>query len=107
MRDCKTGVFLLRFLELPEGGMRLDDGQIEVVDEAMAEVLRQKQPWERIEIGFNLWIGACKMLTSHLSAIHPDWTEEQVRREVARRLSQMDGLSMTETWQAILRRLEP
>ena len=67
--------------------MRLDAGQIEVVDEDMAEVLRQKQPWERIEIGFNLWIDARKMLTSHLTATHPDWTEEQIRREVARRMS--------------------
>ena len=67
--------------------MRLDAGQIEVVDEDMAEVLRQKQPRERIEIGFNLWIGAWKMLTSHLTATHPDWTEEQIRCEVARRMS--------------------
>ena len=67
--------------------MRLDAGQIEVVDEDMAEVLRQKQPWERIEIGFNLWIDARKMLTSHLAATHPDWTEEQIRRDVARRMS--------------------
>ena len=34
--------------------MRLDSGQIEVVDDAMAEVLRRKEPWERIAIGFNL-----------------------------------------------------
>lgn len=67
--------------------MRLDRGQIEVMDDAMVEVLRRKEPWERIAIGFNLWIGASKMLTAHLSASHPDWSEEQVRREVARRMS--------------------
>ena len=66
--------------------MRLDPGQIEVVDDAMAEVLRRKEPWERIAIGFNLWISASKMLTAHLSASHPDWSEEPVRREVARRM---------------------
>mgnify|MGYP003416368647 FL=1 len=33
--------------------MRLDKGQIEVVDDAMAEVLRHKTPAERIHIGFN------------------------------------------------------
>ena len=88
MRDCKTRSFLLGFLEsLWRTGVRLDAGQIEVVDQAMAEVLRRKQPWERIEIGLNLWTGAWKMLTSHLTATHPDWTEEQVRREVARRMS--------------------
>lgn len=67
--------------------MRLDEGQIEVVDEAMVEILRQKEPWERIAIGFSLWIGARNMLTSHLASIHPDWTEEQILREVARRMS--------------------
>ncbi|HUK56274.1 MAG TPA: hypothetical protein VLY20_06410 [Nitrospiria bacterium] len=67
--------------------MRLDEGQIEVVDDAMAEILRRKEPWERIAIGFGLWTGARKMLTSYLAASHPDWTEEQIRREVARRMS--------------------
>ena len=67
--------------------MRLDAGQIEVVDDAMAEVLRQKEPWERIAIGFDLWIGAWNMLASHLASTHPDWNEEQIRREVTRRMS--------------------
>ena len=67
--------------------MRLDKGQIEVLDDTMAKVLRQKEPWERIAIGFNLWIGAWNMLTAYLQSIHLDWSEEQVRREVARRMS--------------------
>ena len=33
--------------------MRLDAGQIEVVDDIMAEVLRHKTPAERLRIGFN------------------------------------------------------
>lgn len=67
--------------------MRLDAGQIEVVEDIMAEILRQKEPWERIAIGFNLWISAWNMLTAHLEACHPDWGVEQVRREVVRRMS--------------------
>lgn len=67
--------------------MRLDSGQIEVVEEPMAEILRRKEPWERIEIGFGLWTGAREMLTSHLASTRPDWTEEQIRREVVRRMS--------------------
>lgn len=39
--------------------LRLDKGQIEVVDDAMAEVLRRKTPAERISIGFGLWTAAC------------------------------------------------
>ncbi len=67
--------------------MRLDRGQIEVVDEAMAEVLRRKSPAERIAIGFALWTSARRMLTAHLKSSHPDWNEKRVQAEVARRLS--------------------
>ena len=65
---------------------RLDPRQVEVLDEAMAEILRQKQPQERLRIGFNLWISAQKMLTSHIRHTHPDWDEKAVQAEVARRL---------------------
>lgn len=67
--------------------MRLDDGQIEVVDDAMAGVLRRKTPAERLAIGFALWESARTMLTSHLASTHPDWDARRVSREVARRLS--------------------
>ena len=67
--------------------MRLDDGQIEVVDAVMAEVLRQKTPAQRIGIGFAMWDSAKRMLTAHLSSEHPDWTAQRIRREVVRRLS--------------------
>jgi hypothetical protein len=67
--------------------MRLDKGQIEVVDDQMAEFLRRKTPGERIRVGFNLWTSARTMLFAHLKATYPDWTEEKLNREVARRLS--------------------
>jgi hypothetical protein len=67
--------------------MRLDDGQIEVLDPVMAEVLRQKTPAERLQIGFALWDSTKRMLTAHLSAEHPDWAPERIRQEVVRRLS--------------------
>lgn len=67
--------------------MRLDPGQIEVLDDAMAEVLRRKEPWERLAIGFALWRDSRRMLDHHLRTTHPDWTDEQVTREVARRMS--------------------
>lgn len=67
--------------------MRLDKGQIEVVEDAMAEVMRHKTPAERIRIGFNLWISARNMLMTHLKKTHPEWDAKRLIREVARRLT--------------------
>lgn len=67
--------------------MRLDKGQIEVVDDTMAEVLRHKTPAERIRIGFNLWMSARDMLMTHLKKTHPEWDTKRLAREVARRLT--------------------
>ena len=67
--------------------MRLDEGQIEAVDDAVAEVLRRKTPAERIRIGFDMWASARAMLTAHLKVSHPDWSPSEVSKEVARRLS--------------------
>lgn len=66
--------------------MRLDHGQIEVVDDDMAEVFRTKTPAERLGIGFNIWASVQKMLTSHLKKTHSDWDSEKVQSEVARRM---------------------
>jgi Rv0078B-related antitoxin len=66
---------------------RLDLGQIEVVDEAVAAVLRRKTPAERIAMAAAAHRTAREMLTAQISAKHPDWTDEDVQREVARRLT--------------------
>jgi hypothetical protein len=67
--------------------MRLDPGQIEVMDEAMAVVLRKKTGAERLAISQRMWTSARDMLIRHLQAEHPDWDDLQVKRETARRLS--------------------
>jgi hypothetical protein len=64
---------------------RLDPRQVEVMDEAMAEVLRRKQPAERLRIGFSLWTSAHRMLMTHIRHTHPDWDQKTVEEEVARR----------------------
>jgi len=66
---------------------RLDQGQIEVVDDAVADILRQKTPGERIRIGLNLWTSARNMLRVHLRRTHPEWSAEVIEKEVIRRLS--------------------
>ncbi len=67
--------------------MRLDAGQIEVIDDIMAEVLRRKTPAERLRIGFSLWESAYRMLKTHLGKTHPEWDAAQVETEVVKRLS--------------------
>lgn len=70
-----------------EKTLRLDKGQIEVVDDEMAGVLRNKTPAERISIGFNIWLSARDMLITHLGKLHPDWNKNMIMKEVAKRLS--------------------
>ncbi len=61
--------------------------RIEVVDEAMAEVLRRKTPAERIAIGFGLRRSVQRHLRAQLIAKNPGWDRRQIDRELARRLS--------------------
>jgi predicted NBD/HSP70 family sugar kinase len=67
--------------------LRLDQGQIEMVDDTIAEILRRKTPAERIRIGFAMWTSVRNMLMAHLKKTHPEWNNDRVEKEVARRLS--------------------
>jgi hypothetical protein len=67
--------------------MRLDRGQIEVVDDAMAAVLRQKTGAERLAIADRLYRFARQMILNKLRQDHPDWDESRIVAEAARRLS--------------------
>ena len=67
--------------------MNLDWRRIEVVDQAMADVLRQKNAAQRLAIAFGLWRSVRKSLQAQLAAKYPEWNHQQVEREVARRLS--------------------
>lgn len=66
---------------------RLDAGQIEVVEDRMAEVFRTKTPTQRLAIGFALRRSAERLLRAHLTYAHPDWDSQRVAREVVARLS--------------------
>jgi hypothetical protein len=65
----------------------VDRDGFEVVDDEMAAVLRTKTGAERLAIASAMYTSARRMLLSHLAAEHPDWSEEEVQREAARRLS--------------------
>ncbi len=67
--------------------MRLDFGHIRVIDDATAAVLRRKEPWERLAIGFAIWRDTRDTLTRNVRAGHPAWTAEQIREEVNRKMA--------------------
>ena len=61
--------------------------RFEVMDDVMVEVLRSKTPAERLAMAHGMWRYARNLLRSILRGQHPDWTEEEINRETARRLS--------------------
>jgi hypothetical protein len=60
---------------------------MEILDNAMAEILRRKTPAERLAIANGMWRFARDMLRANLVREHPDWADDVVNRTVARRLS--------------------
>jgi len=60
---------------------------LEMMDDAMADILRQKSPLERLQIAGRMWKSARVMLRGSIRTFPPDWTEEQVNRELILRIS--------------------
>ncbi len=67
--------------------MRLDAGQIEAVDDRMAEILKRKSPAERLKIAFGMWRSAKILLLYNIKSLHPEWDEKRLQEEVVKRLS--------------------
>jgi ABC-type transport system involved in cytochrome bd biosynthesis fused ATPase/permease subunit len=65
---------------------RLDAGQIEVVDDAVAEVMRRKTFAERIAMAAQLQRLAHALIEGRLRSDHPDWDDERIATEIARRI---------------------
>jgi hypothetical protein len=66
---------------------KLVERNIEVLDDLMVKVLKDKTPQERIMITFNMWSSARRQLTNFLHSLHSEWSEEEIQQEVAKRLS--------------------
>ena len=64
----------------------IDPQRIEVVDDCMVPILRAMTMAERLAIAFDCNKTVRLRLAGHLMTQHPDWTTEQVNREVARRM---------------------
>jgi hypothetical protein len=60
---------------------------IELLDDAMVEVLRRKTPTERVAMVFAANRTMRLRLEGHFRSVHPDWDTPTVMREIARRMS--------------------
>ena len=59
--------------------------RIEILDDAMVEVLRRKTSVERVAMVLDAEQTMCQMLEAHIRWRHPDWNAKQVACEIARR----------------------
>lgn len=57
------------------------------LDPAMVEILRTKSPPEKMAMVDAMWRSARNQILLMLRNEHPEWSETQVRRETASRLS--------------------
>jgi Rv0078B-related antitoxin len=60
---------------------------IEIVDDTVAEILRSKTPAERLAIADGMWKTARQMICAILARAHSDWSEAEIDRHVAQRMS--------------------
>jgi hypothetical protein len=67
--------------------MNILQRNIEIIDDVMADMWRNKTHGEKLLIVCNMWSSAKKLLTGHLKAEHPDWDEKRIHKEVVKRLS--------------------
>lgn len=67
--------------------LRLDKGQIEVVDDAVAALLKTKSGPERLCMVWDAWSFFEKRISAHLKSMHPEWSEKQIQKEIVRRVS--------------------
>ena len=70
--------------------MRGPPTKIETPDDRVVEILRSMTPAERLAIGLGMWSSASRMLRCLLSQQHPEWDEDRISRELARRDCPMD-----------------
>ncbi|HEX5471390.1 MAG TPA: hypothetical protein VFW73_05865 [Lacipirellulaceae bacterium] len=58
----------------------------EAVDDALADALRNKSPGDRIQMTGDANDTARLIMAAGIRYSHQDWTDDQVQREVARRM---------------------
>ena len=74
-------------VEAPLPAPRFEITRIETLHPDVVTVLRAKSGMERLRLAHEAWELAQERLTAFVMARHPEWSHEEVQREVARRLS--------------------
>jgi hypothetical protein len=64
----------------------IDPRHIEVIDDDLANILREKTPVERIQMIGDANDTARLLAAAGIRYCHPDWSENQIQREIARRM---------------------
>ncbi|MDD4892157.1 MAG: hypothetical protein PHU85_19715 [Phycisphaerae bacterium] len=64
-----------------------DHTNSDMPDPVQMEIIRRMTPAQRIGAAIGLDRAARRMLRAHLIDQHPDWTADQVGREVTRRMT--------------------
>ena len=69
------------------GTLRLDRGQIEAIDDKTAEIMKSKSGKERLNMVWDAWAFFEKRIRVYLKNMHPEWTEEQIQKEIVKRVT--------------------
>ena len=64
----------------------LNPPRIEVPDDKVVDILRRMTPAERLAVANNMWLAARNAIECMLRSEHPDWSDEQVLKEITRRM---------------------
>jgi Rv0078B-related antitoxin len=71
--------------------MQISFSHIEVLDDATADMLRQKTPEQRLSMAFAMNRTARHLIAGGIRWQHPDWNEVSVQEEVVRRMTRGTG----------------
>src|SRR5262245_34065425 len=63
---------------------------IELPDCATIEILRKMTAREKLDLASRMWQAGSDLMFDLVAREHPDWRDEQIQRETARRLSAPD-----------------
>jgi len=65
----------------------LDPRRIELLDPEVVAMLKAKSPAEKLEMAFKIQKFTRGVLFSRIRSQHPDWTETEIGKAVAQRMS--------------------